>query len=71
MTDGSLDFGHFTEKVRPMSRDWTACATLDRNTGSPLIALRLTDGAIVYLHPDIARQFAHQISVAVGDAEDK
>lgn len=67
MTDGSLDFGHFAEKVWPMSEDWTACASTDRNTGNPLIALRLTDGAVVYLHPDIARRFAHQISIALGD----
>ena len=53
-----------------MNEAWTACASLDPQ-GNPVVALRLTDGAIVYLHPDVARRFAHQISVALGDAEDE
>lgn len=52
-----------------MNEDWSAVPSTD-GEGRPVIALRLTDGAIVYLHPDIARRFARQISVALGDAED-
>lgn len=53
-----------------MNEAWTACATLDAR-GNPVIALRLKDGAVVCLHPDIARRFALQISVALGDTEDQ
>jgi len=42
---------------------WTAEAVTVN--GDRLIALRLTDGALVYLHPDIARAFAERILVAV------
>lgn len=49
-----------------MNEDWSACVTIDA-MDNPVIALRLMDGAIIYLHPDIARRFAHQISVALGD----
>jgi hypothetical protein len=52
-----------------MNEDWSACASTD-GRGFPVVALRLTDGAIVYLHPDIARRFAHQISVALGDEDE-
>lgn len=52
-----------------MNEDWTACASLD-GQNNPVIALRLTEGAIVYLHPDMARRFAHQISVALGDEDE-
>lgn len=52
-----------------VSEDWTACASLD-GQNNPVIALRLTEGAIVYLHPDMARRFAHQISVALGDEDE-
>lgn len=53
-----------------MDKDWAAAATTD-GVGSPVIALRVTDGAIIYLHPEIARQFAHQIRVALGDVKQR
>lgn len=51
-----------------MNEDWTALPSADAQ-GNTVIALRLTDGAIVYLHPDIARRFAAQIQAAAIVAE--
>ena len=50
-----------------MEEEWTAQAV--EIAGRNEIALRLTDGAVVYLHPDIARQFAAQIQAAAIVAE--
>jgi succinylarginine dihydrolase len=41
---------------------WTAeAATVN---GQRLVALRLTDGALVYLHPDIAKQLGERLLAA-------
>jgi hypothetical protein len=50
-----------------MEEEWTA-QPVDVQ-GRTEIALRLTDGALVYLHPDIARRFAAQIQAAAIVAE--
>lgn len=42
---------------------WTAEAA--EVNGRRVIAVRLTDGSLVYLDPDIAKRFAEQILAAV------
>jgi len=47
-----------------MEEDWTAAADID-GEGRNVVALRLTDGAVVYLDPMLASRFAEQIRAAV------
>lgn len=44
---------------------WTAEAAIVN--GHRLVAVRLTDGALVYLHPEVAKRFGEQLLAAATD----